>query len=693
MVDLHVKLLHGDLTLKDLKDYKAIFESYYHELMENPKFKNDTQNFYAFLMICLDCYTYSDGFVLITDHEYDQVMNLWVSMGEDRLVYPDPLTNCRLSTDDELGTQWELVPHKAAFMVGGVRKIYTDRELENYLEIVGGFEKDHGDVGLILAPKYDGNSLCLEIRDGKVASALTRHDSVTGQNITVLVRGAKNINWFYQCGDGFYKCEVVMHQKDFQIMKETGDANYANRRSACSGIVNTPSNVSLGKYLTLIPLIYYNDKKEEVEYIAPDSIILRNAVKFKKVKPRIEDLLLKIRDPAYPYRVDGVIIYPIIGDKLNKEDIMEDAIAWKVNTAIGLTRVKYPYISIGRTGRATPMLKVEPCDVNETVVTDISLSTFSKFYSMNLHEGEMVEVFSAGDAIPQVRKSAEHGIKNGTPFKLYMRCPHCNSPIEQAREGGEIYQCINPHCPKRQCGKISNFIIKMGITDISDGTVEALFDAGLLKNINDLFYLSEDKIASISGFNTKSAHEIVSKIVMMQENPVPISRFIGSLGIPNISEKRSREIFKAITFQDLLARKKKKIYDKLLELDGFRFKIIDSLWEYINQNHYEIEQLAGHLTLVSDRSYIGNVVFTGFRNPEWEKELDQLGFETQDTVNGKTSLVFAASTHSGKAAKALKKGIPIFTPSQHDEAMSFLKDAKRATERTVDDDWLGERLW
>ena len=76
---------------------------------------------------------------------------------------------------------------------------------------------------------------------------------------------------------------------------------------------------------------------------------------------------------------------------------MDDAIAYKVNTAEALTQVEFGYVSVGRLGNAIPMLRVRPVEVNETTVTDVSLGSFDKFVNMDIHEGEQVLIYSAGD--------------------------------------------------------------------------------------------------------------------------------------------------------------------------------------------------------------------------------------------------------------------------------------------------------
>ena len=115
--------------------------------------------------------------------------------------------------------------------------------------------------GYAIAPKYDGISVALKIENHRLIYAATRYDGVKGQNITALVKQAQFPSWFKDAPDGYYKCEILMSIDDYnELVKEK---QYANRRSAVSGIVNTPSNIEYGKYLTIMPLVYYNQEKQD----------------------------------------------------------------------------------------------------------------------------------------------------------------------------------------------------------------------------------------------------------------------------------------------------------------------------------------------------------------------------------------------------------------------------------------------
>ena len=308
-----------------------------------------------------------------------------------------------ISTADNLvhQSQWKFVKHESPGMVGTVKKIYSFEELCGYL----GKYKTYGKTRKFrIAPKFDGISSAIKINsDGKILLGVTRNDGIEGQDITQVVKKASNAKeitnrYSSKLKKGEYvwvKTELVVITWDFTKLIE--EKAYKNRRSATSGIVNSPKNLHLAKYISIIPLAAHFSSSDQIEYepMGSKEVVIENA---DQLMEEIEKMLSEIRDSSYPIRTDGVVLYPMGDDILpNYNDIMDDAIAYKVNTAEALTQVEFGYVSVGRLGNAIPMLRVRPVEVNETTVTDVSLGSFDKFVNMDIHEGEQVLIYSAGD--------------------------------------------------------------------------------------------------------------------------------------------------------------------------------------------------------------------------------------------------------------------------------------------------------
>lgn len=669
--ELRKNLLSGKMTIEGLLDYKDELNHYRSGFLKKKVLSQDQFDAVReLIMLYLDYYTYSeDGDVLISDHDYDVLMTHYIENGGSLISRADKL---------EMQSQWDFIKHEEPGMVGSIKKIYTYEELYTYMLKWKPF---HGTRTWRIAPKFDGISSVMKINsNGIITTGATRNDGVEGQDITKMVRqtsNGKTIASFYgdlvkHDKDIWIKTELVMKTDDFNALQE--EKKYRNRRSATSGIVNSPKNLEYAKYVTIIPLAV-KLPNGEIAYAPIDSEEFTTNDP-NKMMEYIEKILSVIRDSSYPYRTDGVVIYPIGEDvQTNYDDIMDNAIAYKVNTEEALTKVEYGYVSVGRMGYGIPMLKVSPVEVNETTVEDVSLGSFDKFVNMDLHEGEQVLVYSAGDVIPQAKiPDIRHYKESAKLLKIKKRCPYCNEKLERVGAGGQ-YRCTNQSCFRILSGKITNFLIKLGADGISDRTVEDLMNAGLLKDIPDVFNLTMEKISPLQNYGEESAKLIIHEINKIRNNPIETSALLGALGITGISKKKCKNMIDVIPLKKMLKMKKNALEWELYDAENTGEKTAKLFAEFISENKEMIEFLVDTMNIVRDIEYKGNVVFTGFRDPDLEKEFNDLGYEVSSSVNNSTVAVIDASyTHeSTKCKAARKKGISIEHKSNADLVLKGLR--------------------
>jgi DNA ligase (NAD+) len=387
----------------------------------------------------------------------------------------------------------------------------------------------------------------------------------------------------------------------------------------------------------------------------------------------VEEMLSIIRDSSYEIRTDGVVIYPLGEDILpNYNDIMDNAIAYKVNTEEALTTVDYGYVSVGRLGNAIPMLHVVPVEVNETIVTDVSLGSFDKFVSMDIHEGEQVLIYSAGNVIPQAKIPEHRHYKAGAKLlKIKKRCPYCGEKLSRYKA---TYKCKNEKCPRVKSGRITNFIVKLKAENVSDRTIEDLVGTGLVKDIPDIFKLTEEDIMQIPGYQIDSASLIVNEFHKIKTRPISVSSFLGALGIQGISEKKCKKMIAEIKDINSLLKKPEKLKWVLMNADDIGLKTASIFTDFVSENHKLIKTLLEEMNITNDVKYKGNVVFTGFRNQDLEKQFNDLGYEVSNNVNSNTVAVIDASYEhdSTKCKMAEKKGVDIVHISDVEKVLDGL---------------------
>ena len=675
------KLVTGEFHIETLEQSDPNLEKYskmYIEYLSDPKNKYDLDALYRFVVIQLDYYTFSNiGNVFIPDSDYDFAAYL---LKQNGIAIPTT------TTFSPATKTWQLKEHSAPQMVGSVEKVFLVEDVEDFIkkEASGRF----GTTTITFAPKFDGVGINIEY-DPKVSdfvSALTRKDGRFGQEIIKVIKNCENyaellmlaVNHF---GDahGYIKGEILLSQKNFdELIKEKP---YKNRRNAVSGLINTPTNLPLTKYLHVMPLAYATEKSRkkwsydynpEGAISAPAELILANPGFTMKY---ICEILRNTHDAGYEYRTDGVVVY-VSNIHMQYNNIMDHAVAYKTNSKTGITTIEYGYISIGRTGKATPMLKVIPCDVNETVVTDVSLSNFAKVAKLGLHEHDKIAIESSGDVIPMVKEIISQGSPD--PLKFDLKCPLCERRLSltTSKDGIDEYACTNPDCPRIIVGNVANFFSKLGANGISDALILDVYEKLGLKYIEDFLHTEryQDELSQLPGWGIQSAANFCDEIERIKTKTITHGEFIGALGIPLISTKKCKTLFATINYDEFMEYLDKRDYehasDLLYDVKGIAVKSADAIMDFFDKHYDSIKKIQKMFTNITDDTIIdANVVFTGFRDANAADKLDAAGIEVSDNINGRTIAVISANMASGKTQKAVKMGIPVYDAFNLDAAI------------------------
>ena len=663
IIRLYMQVSSRKKSLAEIQQYNISDIQTYNDLIINGEYDPTDEGLRSILMLTLDQYTYSeDGTVFISDHSYDILHRLWQSKGHKPIIYADIF-----------GSEWKMVHHDAPWMVGTVQKVYSLDELRSYINSVNDRygSRSLNPVSWVVAPKFDGISANLKIQDNKLIQAITRGDRDMGQDITEVVRRCCNLEeilYWHEHANGYLKVELCVPSSEFEPLKAQG---YANRRSATSAIVNSPKNIQNAKHIYAVPLLWYGE--DGIDYAPLDSKMLKTASTNELINIGL-DILGKVKSPEYEFRADGVVFYPMVVD-MNTSDVMEASIAFKINTAKAYTRIVRGYVSMGRTGYAVPMIQVEPCDVNETVVTDVSLASFGKFYQLRLHERETVIVYSAGDVIPQMKPCDPPRYEKGSPYlEIPEICPYCGKELVNAH-------CVNDNCFRIKTGRITNFLQKLGAEDISDSTVELLYKNHIIQELPDILEIREDQLIGIDSIGEIKAKNIVSEIEKLRVKPISVSEFFGALGCPGVSEKISRTIFQVIPFARLLNEAKVftpndyysdyELRDMLYSVSGIGENRANVILGFVAIHKSEIRKLLSLMNISDDVQYKGSIVFSGFRDKNWTEKFKAIRINVSESVTRSTLAVVASNLNTGKAKRAMELGIPIYLYADIDKAYEY----------------------
>jgi len=415
-------------------------------------------------------------------------------------------------------------------------------------------------VEYVVEPKIDGLGISLTYVTGRLSVGATRGDGTVGENITANLRTVRAIPLRLREGAPpqlDVRGEVYMAKEDFvrlnQARAEAGEPVFANPRNAAAGSLRQ-LDPSVTAKRRLAAFFYYVPLPEQVEASTHwDALEALRALGFP-VNPLIKRCMgireaieaarqLEERRPSLPYEIDGMVV------KVNRLDLQARlgftsrsprwAVALKYPAQQGVTRIIDIVVQVGRTGVLTPTAQFEPVQVGGVTVSRASLHNIDYIRAKDIRIGDRVVIQRAGDVIPEVvRVIAEERDGTEREFVMPSVCPACNSEVVRP-EGEAATRCVNFACPARLREGLVHFASRdaMNIDGLGPSMVERLVDAGLVRDVADIYYLS--------------AANLVAAIEASKSNPV--YRLIFALGIRHVGENMAKLLAKEFLSIDRLA--------------------------------------------------------------------------------------------------------------------------------------------
>jgi DNA ligase (NAD+) len=218
-------------------------------------------------------------------------------------------------------------------------------------------------------------------------------------------------------------------------------------------------------------------------------------------------------------------------------------VAYKYPAEQSTTKVKDIFISIGRTGAATPVAMLEPVFIAGSTVQMATLHNESEIRRKDIRVGDTVVVQKAGDIIPEVVEPLLK-LRDGSekPFVMPTHCPECNTKLVKLKEADAVWRCPNINCPSRLHNHIQHFASKgaLDIEGMGQKNVLALMDANLIRNTADMYELTKEQLLGLDRFAEISASKLIAAI-NEKKNP-PLARFLFGLGIRHVGTQTAIDL-------------------------------------------------------------------------------------------------------------------------------------------------------
>jgi DNA ligase (NAD+) len=542
--------------------------------------------------------------------------------------------------------------------------------------------------------KMDGLACALVYQDGVLVRGVTRGDGFVGEDVTANVRTIDSIPLRLRASEEHAKFlegrtevrgEIVMYKKDFEDLNARraaeGKPLFANPRNTAAGTIRQldPSLVA-GRPLYFRAYDLLRDTAADIPTNDFAYKTLRSlgflASEQATVFSSVDDVLSYVnvwetKRTELPFNTDGLVV------KINDRELYSRlgvvgkapraAVAYKYAAEQATTKVKDIFISIGRTGSATPVAMLEAVVVAGSTVQMATLHNESEVLRKDIRVGDTVIVHKAGDIIPEVVEPLVT-LRDGSekPFVMPSHCPECNTRLVKLKAEDAVWRCPNESCPSRAWKRIEHFASKaaLDIEGLGEKNVIALLNAGLINDPADIYTLTKEAVLQLDRFAEISATKLV-KAIQAKKNP-PLARFVYGLGIRHVGTQTAIDL--SNTFRSLASVAEATI-DDLSNVDGVGEVVAESVAEWFSEPRNQkllqkfaqygvepesVKQVGGPL---SGKNFVITGSLSGMSRDEAAEKIRSLGGTFQSSLGKDTDfLVVGANVGASKLAKAEKYG-------------------------------------
>lgn len=632
----------------------------------------------------------------ITDAEYDRMM---VRLRELEARYPDsiPADSPTQRVGGRASSQFTEVRHLEPLLSLG--NVFSAEELRAFDERVRSGLPAGSKVEYVMEPKIDGLACSLIYENGKLVRAATRGDGVVGENVTANVRTIRSIPLTLKVPEGEavpelldVRGEVYMPRQAFMRLNEQraerGESEFANPRNAAAGSLRQlDPQVTASRSLSFFAY-YLVGEGAQPKHSESLALLARYGFKVSenyKVVENIDEAIKYIGDfnelrQGLSYDTDGAVI------KVN------DVYQQRILGATGkdprwATAYKYPPEQaettledidwrVGRTGVLTPTAVLTPVKLSGSVISRATLHNEDFIRAKDIRIGDRVIINKAGEIIPEVlRVVAEKRTGDEKEVEIPSVCPECGWRVERQGEEAAI-RCTNPHCPALGREGLIHFVSRdaMNIDGCGPSVINALLDAGLVRDAADLYSLRKEDLLKLERMGEKSADNLLTALAESKKNE--LDKLLFALGIRHVGAKVARILATEFGSMEKLQQAQP---EELAQIRDIGDKIAESAvtWLNVPANIDLVERLAAAgLTMTftppasqEDNPFFGKtLVFTGtmptLGRAEAKTMAQDVGAKVSGSVSKKTDYVIAGAEAGSKLEKAQQLGVTVIDEAE-----------------------------
>ncbi len=555
------------------------------------------------------------------------------------------------------------------------------------------------DIGYIAEPKLDGLAVNLIYENGVFKQGATRGDGTTGEDVSQNLKTISSLPLIMKNTSEYplpsfieIRGEVYIEKDPFEKLNQRrtqdGEEPFANPRNAAAGSLRQlDSRITARRPLNIF--LYGIGEAKGIDFSThwealqildgwgfPVNRVIEKASNIEACIHYFERIAAQRE--KLPYEIDGVVLKV---DDLSLQKILGNvsrnprwALACKFPAAQAMTVVKDIIVGVGRMGTLTPVAIMEPVNVGGVMVSRATMHNEDEVLKKDVRVGDTVVIQRAGDVIPEVvRIVPEKRSSDTKQFKMPAHCPECGSEVVRY-EGEVAHRCVNISCPAQLKEHIRHFASRgaMDIEGLGEKVSAQLFDAKLIADPADLYFLTKEQLVDLDRQAEKSAQNLIEAIAG-SKNP-SLDKFIYALGIRHVGERTAKLLANHYgSIKNLISTTQ----DELTAIHEIGPEIAESIVDFfheqkninvlnkffkagINPQKKEVQTSAP----LQGKSFVFTGTMENMGRNEAQTIVENLGGTIHSSVTKKTTYVVAGSDPGSKLDKARSSGIQIISENE-----------------------------
>ena len=644
----------------------------------------------------------------ISDKDFDMLLKELERLEAEHPEMADPLSPTQRVGSD-LSKGFEHVVHARPMM--SLSNTYSVEDVDDWFDRVSR-ALDGEEFDIVGEMKFDGTSISITYRNGRMVRAVTRGDGTQGDDVTANVKTIRSIPLELLPGDWpeefEIRGEILMPWKLFEKLNEERAYNeeplFANPRNAASGTLKTqdPREVARRHLDARFYYLLSDNLPSESHY---ENMLAAEHWGFKvsKAMTRLKTLEDVDKFIAYwdehrkelPVATDGLVFkVDSLRQQLNLGFTAKSprwAVAFKFNPERACTPLRFVSFETGRMGIVTPVANLEPVLLSGTIVKRASLHNDDIMRELDIHEGDHLYVEKAGEIIPQITGvDLGRRLPDAPAVEFVTKCPVCGTPLRRIF-GEAAWCCPNKYgCRPQITGRIEHFCARrmMNIDGIGEETAELLYSCGLVENIGQIYDLTEEKLSRLERIGEKTAARIMAGIE--QSKSVPFERLLYALSIPNVGETTAKRLAMSVKSMENLQQMTLEQLTATPDIGPvIAQNIVDFLNEPVNAANIEAlkkagvqmelspDKLAPAGTALEGKTIVISGTFARHSRDEYKEIITREGGKNAGSISKKTSFVLAGENMGpAKREKCAQLGVPMIS---EEEFLAMLDKVKMPT--------------